>query len=68
MSLHSLSYQVSLSAGTKKLFAATAFGAVSLIFLARRFKRRKGRKRGGSPVEQERFEIITIPLARGNKH
>ncbi|XP_056598517.1 mitoguardin 1 [Triplophysa dalaica] len=56
--------QVSLSTGTKKLFAATAFGAISLIFLARRFRRRKGRKNAGSPVEQEKFEIITIPLAR----
>uniref|UniRef100_A0A8C5GJY4 Mitoguardin 1 n=1 Tax=Gouania willdenowi TaxID=441366 RepID=A0A8C5GJY4_GOUWI len=30
---------------TKKLLAATAFGTVSLLFLARRFQRRKGRKK-----------------------
>ncbi|XP_055058785.2 mitoguardin 1 isoform X1 [Misgurnus anguillicaudatus] len=57
--------QVTLSAGTKKLFAATAFGAVSLIFLARRFRRRKGKKKAGSPVEQEKFELLTsIPLTK----
>uniref|UniRef100_A0A8D3E3X5 Mitoguardin 1 n=1 Tax=Scophthalmus maximus TaxID=52904 RepID=A0A8D3E3X5_SCOMX len=31
--------------GTKKLVAAAAFGAVSLLFLARHFQRRKGRKK-----------------------
>ncbi|XP_067310387.1 mitoguardin 1 [Pseudorasbora parva] len=51
--------QVSLSTGTKKLFAATAFGAVSLIFLARRFRRRKGKKKASSPIEQETFEFLT---------
>lgn len=61
--------KVTLSAGTKKLFAATAFGAVSLIFLARRFRRRKGKKKASSPVEQEKFEFLTcIPLTKGNKH
>uniref|UniRef100_A0A668A1Y9 Mitoguardin 1 n=1 Tax=Myripristis murdjan TaxID=586833 RepID=A0A668A1Y9_9TELE len=38
-----------VSTGTKKLVAATAFGAVSLLYLARRFQRRKGRKKGRSP-------------------
>ncbi|XP_077058135.1 mitoguardin 1 isoform X1 [Siphateles boraxobius] len=57
--------QVSLSTGTKKLFAATAFGAVSLIFLARRFRRRKGKKKASSPVEQETFEFLTsVPLKK----
>ncbi|XP_037314445.1 mitoguardin 1 [Pungitius pungitius] len=49
--------QVSVSAGTKKLLAATAFGAVSLLFLARRFQRRKGRKK--AQWEQAAFEIIS---------
>nr|XP_040028252.1 LOW QUALITY PROTEIN: mitoguardin 1 [Gasterosteus aculeatus aculeatus] len=49
--------QVSISAGTKKLVAATAFGAVSLLFLARRFQRRKGRKK--AQWEQDAFEIIS---------
>ncbi|XP_067219849.1 mitoguardin 1 [Chanodichthys erythropterus] len=57
--------QVSLSTGTKKLFAATAFGAVSLIFLARRFRRRKGKKKASSPLEQETFEFFTtVPLKK----
>ncbi|KAM8838375.1 mitoguardin 1 isoform 2-T3 [Synchiropus picturatus] len=41
--------QVSISPGTKKLVAATAFGAFSLFFLARRFQRRKGKKKAISP-------------------
>lgn len=41
---HSLP-QVCLSDGTKKLVAATALGAVSLLFLARHFQRRRGRKK-----------------------
>uniref|UniRef100_A0A671N135 Mitoguardin-1-like n=1 Tax=Sinocyclocheilus anshuiensis TaxID=1608454 RepID=A0A671N135_9TELE len=66
MSLHSLTEQVSLSTGTKKLFAATAFGAVSLIYLARHFRRRKGKKKASSPVEQETFEFLTtVPLKKG---
>lgn len=57
--------QVSLSTGTKKLFAATAFGAVSLIYLARRFRRRKGKKKASSPVEQETIEFLTtVPLKK----
>lgn len=52
--------QVSVSTGTKKLVAATAFGAVSLLFLARRFQRRKGRKKAHSPQwEQAGFEFLT---------
>lgn len=66
MSLQSLSEQVSLSTGTKKLFAATAFGAVSLILIARRFRRRKGKRKANSPVEQETFEFLTtIHLSKG---
>uniref|UniRef100_A0A672L5J3 Mitoguardin-1-like n=1 Tax=Sinocyclocheilus grahami TaxID=75366 RepID=A0A672L5J3_SINGR len=58
--------QVSLSTGTKKLFVATAFGVVSLIYLARRFRRRKGKKKASSPVEQETFEFLnTVPLKKG---
>ncbi|XP_037131126.1 mitoguardin 1 isoform X2 [Syngnathus acus] len=41
--------QVQVSTGTKKLVAAAAFGAVSLLFLARRFQRRRGRKKAASP-------------------
>uniref|UniRef100_A0A665XCI2 Mitoguardin 1 n=2 Tax=Echeneis naucrates TaxID=173247 RepID=A0A665XCI2_ECHNA len=51
--------QVSVSTGTKKLVAATAFGAVSLLLLARRFQRRKGRKKALSPQwEQAGFEFF----------
>uniref|UniRef100_A0A672HS03 Mitoguardin 1 n=1 Tax=Salarias fasciatus TaxID=181472 RepID=A0A672HS03_SALFA len=52
--------QVSVSTGTKKLVAAAALGAVSLLFLARRFQRRKGKKRGLSPqFEQAGFEFYS---------
>ncbi|XP_012670815.1 mitoguardin 1 [Clupea harengus] len=50
--------EVNVSPGTKKLFAATAFGAVSLFFLARHFKRRKGKKKAQSPWEQEEFDFL----------
>ncbi|KAG7220930.1 hypothetical protein INR49_017780 [Caranx melampygus] len=57
---------VSVSTGTKKLVAATAFGAVSLLLLARRFQRRKGRKRALSPQwEQAGFELF-CPAPAGN--
>ncbi|XP_066537225.1 mitoguardin 1 [Hoplias malabaricus] len=56
---------VSLSSGTKKLVAATAFGAVSLALLARHFRRRKGRKKGQSPREQDTFDLLSaLPTAK----
>ncbi|KAK9538808.1 hypothetical protein VZT92_003957 [Zoarces viviparus] len=55
LSVYSSLAQVSVSTGTKKLMAATAFGAASLLFLARRFQRRKGRKK--AQWEQAGFEI-----------
>ncbi|XP_047224938.1 mitoguardin 1 [Girardinichthys multiradiatus] len=45
LSVYSSLTQVSVSTGTKKLVAATTFGTISLLLLARRFKRRKGRKK-----------------------
>lgn len=60
--------QVSVSTGTKKLVAATAFGAVSLLFLARHFQRRKGRKRTHSPQwEQAGFEFSFPALVENGK-
>uniref|UniRef100_A0A8C5GJU4 Mitoguardin 1 n=1 Tax=Gouania willdenowi TaxID=441366 RepID=A0A8C5GJU4_GOUWI len=50
-------YTVSVSTGTKKLLAATAFGTVSLLFLARRFQRRKGRKKALSPQWEQGFAL-----------
>uniref|UniRef100_A0A8C7ZNS4 Mitoguardin 1 n=1 Tax=Oryzias sinensis TaxID=183150 RepID=A0A8C7ZNS4_9TELE len=40
--------QVSVSTGTKKLVAVAALGTASLLLLARRFQRRKGKKRSPS--------------------
>uniref|UniRef100_A0A665XDF7 Mitoguardin 1 n=1 Tax=Echeneis naucrates TaxID=173247 RepID=A0A665XDF7_ECHNA len=63
--------QVSVSTGTKKLVAATAFGAVSLLLLARRFQRRKGRKKALSPQwEQAGFEFFppNITLSLNSKN
>lgn len=60
LSVYSSLAQVSVSTGTKKLVAAAALGAVSLLFLARRFQRRKGRKKALSPQwEQAGFEFFT---------
>ncbi|XP_017266318.1 mitoguardin 1 [Kryptolebias marmoratus] len=59
--------QVSVSASTKKLVAATAFGTVSLLLLARRFQRRKSRKKGHSPLwEQAGFEVYAPPSAEND--
>ncbi|KAK0132008.1 Mitoguardin 1 [Merluccius polli] len=45
--------------GTKHLVAATALGAVSLLFLARHFQRRKGRKKAQSlQWEQAGFQFL----------
>uniref|UniRef100_A0A3Q3XHF9 Mitoguardin 1 n=1 Tax=Mola mola TaxID=94237 RepID=A0A3Q3XHF9_MOLML len=50
--------KVSVSTGTKKLVAATALGAISLLFLARHFQRRKRRKKFHSPRwDQTGFEF-----------
>uniref|UniRef100_A0A4W6FU26 Mitoguardin 1 n=1 Tax=Lates calcarifer TaxID=8187 RepID=A0A4W6FU26_LATCA len=59
-----------VSTGTKKLVAATAFGAVSLLFLSRRFQRRKGRKKAQSPQwEQAGFEFFPPASAQnGNNY
>ncbi|XP_029930770.1 mitoguardin 1 [Myripristis murdjan] len=64
LSVYNSLTQVSVSTGTKKLVAATAFGAVSLLYLARRFQRRKGRKKGRSPQwEPAGFEFLP-PVSR----
>uniref|UniRef100_A0A8C9WZC7 Mitoguardin 1 n=1 Tax=Sander lucioperca TaxID=283035 RepID=A0A8C9WZC7_SANLU len=61
-------FTVSVSTGTKKLVAATAFGAISLLYLARRFQRRKGRKKAHSPQwEQAGFEFVSsAPAENGD--
>ncbi|XP_026170272.1 mitoguardin 1 [Mastacembelus armatus] len=64
LSVYSSLAQVSVSTGTKKLVAATTFGAVSLLILARRFQRRKGRKKTHSPQwEQAAFDFLPPPSA-----
>ncbi|XP_036410699.1 mitoguardin 1 [Megalops cyprinoides] len=61
--------QVKVSTSTKKLFAITAFSAVSLLFLARHFKRRKGKKKAQSPWEPENFEFLTTaPSEKDSSH
>ncbi|KAM7379667.1 hypothetical protein PAMP_005208 [Pampus punctatissimus] len=51
--------QVSVSTATKKLVAATTFGAVSLLILARHFQRRRGRKKAVPPQwEQAGFDFF----------
>ncbi|XP_007567467.1 mitoguardin 1 [Poecilia formosa] len=66
LSVYSSLTQVSISTGTKKLVAATTFGTISLLLLARRFQRRKGRKKGQSPQwDQVEFEFVS-PTAAEN--
>uniref|UniRef100_A0A8C5N5X3 Mitoguardin 1 n=1 Tax=Gouania willdenowi TaxID=441366 RepID=A0A8C5N5X3_GOUWI len=67
LSVYTSLTQVSVSTGTKKLLAATAFGTVSLLFLARRFQRRKGRKKALSPQwEQAGFEFFPTPSVKND--
>lgn len=66
LSVYSSLTQVSVSTGTKKLVAATTFGTITLLLLARRFRRRKGRKKGQSPQwDQAGFEFVS-PTAAEN--
>lgn len=68
LSVYSSLTQVSVSPGTKRLVALTAFGAVSLLYLARRFQRRKSRKRRSSPpYEQVNFEVFSKAAAQQNE-
>ncbi len=60
--------QVSVSTGTKKLLAATTFGAVSLLFLARHFQRRKGKKKPHLPQwDQAGLEFYSPVSAENGK-
>lgn len=56
--------KVSVSTDTKRLVAATTVGAVTLLFLARHFQRRKGRKKAISPQwEQASIEFFSSASA-----
>ncbi|XP_061879257.1 mitoguardin 1 [Entelurus aequoreus] len=56
--------QLQVSPGTKKVVAAAAFGAVSLLFLARHFQRRRGRKKTASPPwEQAAIQLFASAAA-----
>uniref|UniRef100_H2LEE9 Mitoguardin 1 n=1 Tax=Oryzias latipes TaxID=8090 RepID=H2LEE9_ORYLA len=58
--------QVSVSTGTKKLVAVAALGTASLLLLARRFQRRKGKKRSPSlPWGQITFACLRISCESG---
>lgn len=69
LSLYNSLPQVKFTPSVKKLFAVTAFSAVSLIFLARHFKRRKGKtnKNATSPWEQEQFVPEFLRTAASEK-
>ncbi|XP_061775635.1 mitoguardin 1 [Nerophis ophidion] len=56
--------QLQVSPGTKKVVAAAAFGAVSLLFLARHFQRRRGRKKTAPPPwEQAAIQLFSSAAA-----
>uniref|UniRef100_A0A3Q2QZ18 Mitoguardin 1 n=1 Tax=Fundulus heteroclitus TaxID=8078 RepID=A0A3Q2QZ18_FUNHE len=68
VSVYSSLTQVSISTGTKKLVAATTFGTISLLLLARRFQRRKGRKKGQSPQwQQADLEFVSSAAAENGE-
>ncbi|KAM7400203.1 hypothetical protein PAMA_004751 [Pampus argenteus] len=58
--------QVSVSTATKKLVAATTFGAVSLLILARHFQRRRGKKKA-VPSQWEQVGFDFFPSASAHK-
>ncbi|MEQ2262921.1 Mitoguardin 1 [Xenotaenia resolanae] len=67
LSVYSSLTQVSVSTGTKKLVAATTFGTISLLLLARRFKRRKGRKKSQLPQwDQADFKFVSPAAAESD--
>ncbi|XP_054613514.1 mitoguardin 1 [Dunckerocampus dactyliophorus] len=56
--------RLQVSPGTTKLVAATAFGAISLLFLARHFQRRRGRKKAVAPPwEQAALQLFSAAAA-----
>uniref|UniRef100_A0A3P8X6J5 Mitoguardin 1 n=1 Tax=Cynoglossus semilaevis TaxID=244447 RepID=A0A3P8X6J5_CYNSE len=59
LSVYSSLSQVSVSTGTKKLVAATALGAFSLLFLARHFQRRKGKRKLLSSDQNISFSLAS---------
>ncbi|XP_062849897.1 LOW QUALITY PROTEIN: mitoguardin 1 [Trichomycterus rosablanca] len=54
--------QVTLNSGIKKLVAAAALSAVSVLFLARRFRRRKGKKKVLKELGKVDFFAALPPL------
>ncbi|XP_074121711.1 mitoguardin 1 isoform X5 [Sminthopsis crassicaudata] len=60
--------QIRFSPGVKKLFAVTAVSAVSILFLAHHFKRRRGKKkRKGLPWEPEHLALECAKTAASEK-
>ncbi|XP_051021535.1 mitoguardin 1 [Acomys russatus] len=60
--------QIKFSPVAKKLFVVTAVGAVSVIFLARHFKRRRGKKKGKLPPwEPERLILEQTKRAASDR-
>ncbi|XP_034039275.1 mitoguardin 1 [Thalassophryne amazonica] len=65
-SVYSSLTRVSVSSETKKLVTVTACGAVSLLFLARHFQRRKSRKKAPSPDwDQTKLQFFS-PVLQDN--
>uniref|UniRef100_A0A8K9UKA8 Mitoguardin 1 n=1 Tax=Oncorhynchus mykiss TaxID=8022 RepID=A0A8K9UKA8_ONCMY len=56
-----IEYQLFTAPVLNKVVAATAFGAVSLLFLARHFQRRKGRKKGVQSPQWEQTGTFQFP-------
>ncbi|XP_037682794.1 mitoguardin 1 isoform X1 [Choloepus didactylus] len=61
-------FQIKFSPGVKKLFVVTAVSAVSVIFLAHHFKRRRGKKKGKIlPWEPEHLILEYTKRAASDK-
>lgn len=61
-------FQIKFSPVAKKLFVVTAVSAVSVIFLAHHFKRRRGKKKGKAlPWEPEHLVLEYTKRAASDK-
>lgn len=60
-------FQIKLSPGLKKLFTVTAVSAISVIFLAHHFKRRRGKKNKKVPPWEPTHLILECTKAAASE-
>lgn len=60
-------FQIKLSPGLKKLFTVTAVSAISVIFLAHHFKRRRGKKNKKVPPWEPAHLVLECTKAAASE-